>query len=118
MERRGSGPSTRTSMVQGLRLQAGTSVDACIIATPSSTKNQRRERDPGVHQMRKGNESHFGVGADPGLSHSLNKKAGDARPGAMPVIGVCSGVQNTPARRSLGGSRCVPAAAGNSRRTA
>ena len=31
---------------QGLRLQAGTILDASIIAAPSSTKNQARQRDP------------------------------------------------------------------------
>ncbi len=36
---------------QGLRLQAGTIVDASIIAAPSSTKNQAR----------KGNEWYFGM---------------------------------------------------------
>ena len=41
---------------QGLRLQAGTIVDASIIAAPSSTKNQARQRDPEMHQTRKGNE--------------------------------------------------------------
>ena len=44
---------------QGLRLQAGTIVDASIIAAPSSTKNQDRARDPEMHQTRKGNEWHF-----------------------------------------------------------
>ena len=41
---------------QGLRLQAGTIVDASIIAAPSSTKNQAIARDPEMHQTRKGNE--------------------------------------------------------------
>ena len=41
---------------QGLRLQAGTIVDASIIAAPSSTKNQAVARDPEMHQTRKGNE--------------------------------------------------------------
>ena len=35
-----------------LRLQAGTIVDASIIAAPASTKNQRRRRDPEMHQTR------------------------------------------------------------------
>ena len=46
---------------QGLRLQAGTIVDASIIAAPSSTKNQDRARDPEMHQTKKGNEWHFGM---------------------------------------------------------
>ena len=33
----------------------GTVVDATIIAAPSSTKNQSGERDPEMHQTKKGN---------------------------------------------------------------
>ncbi len=41
---------------QGLRLQSGTIVDASIIETPSSRKNRTGERDPEMHQTKKGNE--------------------------------------------------------------
>ena len=60
---------------QGLRLHAGTIVDASIIAAPSSTKNRARARDPEMHQTRKGNEWHFGMNAVSGLTHSLNTTA-------------------------------------------
>ncbi len=66
---------------QGLRLQAGTIVDASIIAAPSSTKNQARRRDPEMHQTRKGNEWYFGMklhigtDAETGLTHSLSTTA-------------------------------------------
>ena len=66
---------------RGLRLQAGTIVDASIIAAPSSTKNQRRRRDPEMHQTKKGNEWHFGmklhigVDAATGVTHSLSTTA-------------------------------------------
>ena len=69
---------------QGLRLQAGTIVDASIIAAPSSTKNQRRQRDPEMHQTKKGNQWHFGmklhigVDADLGLTHSLSTTAANS----------------------------------------
>ena len=62
---------------QGLMLKEGTIVDASIISAPSSTKNQSRERDPEMHQTKKGNEWHFGmklhIGVDEelGLTHSL-----------------------------------------------
>ena len=46
---------------QGLRLQEGTIVDASIILAPSSTKNRSKERDPEMHQTKKGNEWHFGM---------------------------------------------------------
>ena len=61
---------------QRLLLKAGTSVDATIIAAPSSTKNATRARDPEMKQTRKGNQWYFGmkvhVGTDTrGLVHSL-----------------------------------------------
>src|SRR6266853_1456903 len=41
---------------KGLRLNAGTIVDATIINAPSSTKDARQERDPEMHQTRKGKQ--------------------------------------------------------------
>src|SRR5207249_4432260 len=59
-----------------LLLQAGTIVDATIIAAPSSTKNATQARDPEMRQTKKGNTWFFGmklhIGTDPrGLVHSL-----------------------------------------------
>ena len=62
---------------KGLRLQEGTIVDASIIAAPSSAKNRAKERDPEMHQTKKGNEWHFGmkvhIGVDSqtGVVHSM-----------------------------------------------
>jgi IS5 family transposase len=36
-------------------LKAGTVVDATLIAAPSSTKNSTGQRDPEMHQAKKGN---------------------------------------------------------------
>ena len=52
---------------QGLSLRAGTIVDATIIAAPSSTKNKDGERDPAMHQTKKGNQWHFGMKAHIGV---------------------------------------------------
>jgi transposase, IS5 family len=53
---------------RGLLLREGTLVDATLIAAPSSTKNEKRERDPQMHQTKKGNQWYFGmkahIGAD------------------------------------------------------
>jgi len=63
--------------VKGLILKEGTVVDATIIAAPSSTKNQSGERDPEMHQTKKGNQWHFGmkahigVDAGTGITHTL-----------------------------------------------
>ena len=62
---------------QGLMLKTGTVVDATIIAAPSSTKNQDGERDPEMHQTKKGQQWHFGmkahigVDAESGLVHTV-----------------------------------------------
>ena len=61
----------------GLLLKTGTVVDATLIAAPSSTKNSTGERDPEMHQTKKGNQWHFGmkahigVDADSGLVHTV-----------------------------------------------
>jgi transposase, IS5 family len=43
----------------GLKVGTGTIVDATIIGAPSSTKNARGERDPEMHQTRKGRQWFF-----------------------------------------------------------
>jgi IS5 family transposase len=48
---------------KGLMLKTGTVVDATLIAAPSSTKNSTGERDPEMHQTKKGNQWHFGMKA-------------------------------------------------------
>ena len=62
---------------KGLLLKRGSGVDVTIIAVPSSTKNAESERDPEMHQTRKGNQWHFGMNAhigadaDSGLVHPI-----------------------------------------------
>ncbi len=46
---------------KGLLLRQGTVVDATIIHAPTSTKNEKRERDPQMHQTRKGNQWFFSM---------------------------------------------------------
>jgi IS5 family transposase len=64
-----------------LLMKEGTIVDATIIAAPSSTKNARKERDPEMHQTRKGNQwyfgmkAHLGVDAQSGLVHHVTGTA-------------------------------------------
>jgi len=66
-----------TLTAKGLLLKQGTVVDATLIAAPSSTKNDSGERDPEMHQTKKGNQWHFGmkahigVDADSGLVHTV-----------------------------------------------
>ena len=65
----------------GIVLKEGSLVDATIIEAPTSTKNQAGQRDPEMHQTRKGNQWHFGmkahigVDARTGLTHSLTTTA-------------------------------------------
>jgi IS5 family transposase len=66
---------------KGLLLKRGSIVDATIIAAPSSTKNSSGERDPEMHQTKKGNQWHFGmkahiaVDAESGLVHTVTATA-------------------------------------------
>jgi IS5 family transposase len=66
---------------KGLLLKKGSIVDATIIAAPSSTKNKEGERDPEMHQTKKGNQWHFGmkayIGVDvaSGVVHTLTGTA-------------------------------------------
>ena len=66
---------------KGLLLKRGSIVDATIIAAPSSTKNADGERDPEMHQTKKGNQwffgmkAHIGVDADSGLVHTVTTTA-------------------------------------------
>ena len=52
---------------KGLLLKRGSIVDATIIAAPSSTKNADGERDPEMHQTKKGNQWYFGMKAHIGV---------------------------------------------------
>jgi len=62
---------------RGLLMRQGTIVDATLIAAPSSTKNTTGERDPEMHQTKKGNQWHFGMkahvgaDADSGFVHTV-----------------------------------------------
>jgi IS5 family transposase len=66
---------------KGLLIKRGSIVDATIIAAPSSTKNAEGERDPEMHQTKKGNQwffgmkAHIGVDADSGLVHTVTTTA-------------------------------------------
>jgi IS5 family transposase len=62
---------------KGIRISTVTIVDATIIAAPSSTKNEKKERDPEMHQTKKGNQyyfgakAHIGVDSKEGVVHSV-----------------------------------------------
>ncbi len=64
-----------------LMLKAGTVVDATLIAATSSTKNSSVQRDPEMHQTKKGNQwyfgmkAHLGVDTESGLVHTVRGTA-------------------------------------------
>jgi IS5 family transposase len=66
---------------RGMTVSSGTIVDATIINAPSSTKNASGERDPEMHQTKKGNQwffgmkGHFGVDKKTKLIHSVAASA-------------------------------------------
>jgi transposase, IS5 family len=61
---------------KGMKVGTGTIVDATIISAPSSTKNATGQRDPEMHQTRKGQQWYYGmklhiaVDSKTGLAHS------------------------------------------------
>ena len=73
----------------GMAMKQGTIIDATLIAAPSSTKNEKKERDPEMHQTCKGKQWHFGmkvhnryaeakgygVDSESGLIHSVETTA-------------------------------------------
>lgn len=62
---------------KGLMLREGTALDAALIAAPSSSKHKDGERDPEMHQRKKGNQwpfgmkCHIGAEADCARVHSV-----------------------------------------------
>ena len=72
---------SRTLEKCGRMMRGGSIVDATLISAPSSTKNEKKERDPEMHQTKKGNAWHFGmkchigVDAGSGYVHSLETTA-------------------------------------------
>ena len=66
---------------RGLMLKTGTVVDATLIAAPCSTKNDKGERDPVMHQTKNDNRWPFGmrarigIDADSGLVHMVTTTA-------------------------------------------
>ena len=68
---------------KGLMMKKGTVVDATLIAARSSTKNAEGERDPEMHQAKKGNQwyfgmkAHIGVDAESGLVHTVRGTSGN-----------------------------------------
>jgi IS5 family transposase len=65
----------------GMAMKQGTIIDATLIGALSSTKNERKERDPEMHQRCKGKQwyfgmkVHIGVDSESGLIHSVETTA-------------------------------------------
>jgi len=52
---------------RGVRITTGTIVDATILHAPTSTKNREQQRDPEMHQTKKGKQWYFGMKAHVGV---------------------------------------------------
>ena len=83
---------------KGLMLMKGTIVDSTLIAAPSSTKNEKKERDPDAHQVKKGNQwyfgykGHIGVDKDTGLVNKLETTAANVHD-ATQVASLMEGIE-------------------------
>ena len=64
-------------------------VDATIIHAPTSTKNQKRERDPQMHQTRKGNQRFFCMKAHIGMDGVI-ETIGLSQ--TFPLVGLAQGI--------------------------
>ena len=51
----------------GMKIATGTIVDATTIHAPASTKNENKQRDPEMHQTKKGGQWYFGMKAHIGV---------------------------------------------------
>ena len=66
---------------EGWIMRGGSIIDATIIAAPSSTRNASGQRDPEMHQTKKGNQwyfgmkAHIGVDAGTGYVHTVTATA-------------------------------------------
>ena len=73
----------RRLAARGLLLRNGTIVDATLIAAAPSTKNRNGERDPEMHQSKKGQQwffgmkAHIGVDVESGLVHTVVGTSGN-----------------------------------------
>jgi IS5 family transposase len=93
---------------KGLMLRIGTVVDATLISAPSSTKNDSGERDPEMHQTKKGNQwyfgmkAHIGVDAQSGLVHTVKGTAANVNDVTSKPTACC-----TVTRRMLSAMRVI-----------
>ena len=65
---------------QGVRITTGTIVDATIMHAPTSTKNRKQQRDPEMHQTKKGKQWYFGMKAHVGVDSKtkiIHTRGGD-----------------------------------------
>ena len=88
---------------QGLQISRGTIVDATIITAPSSTKNRATERDPEMHQTKKGNQWYFGMKAHIAVDSRTKLIHSVAALQRTCVTARCYRISCTARRRGLGG---------------
>jgi len=99
---------------QCLQVSRGIIGDVTIISAPSSTRNRTKERDPQMHQTKKGNQWYFGmkvyIGVDSGIKliHSVDATASNVHDSqALPDLlhGKETRVWGDAAYRGLGTAR-------------
>ena len=78
---------------RGVRITTGTIVDATILHAPTSTKNREQQRDPEMHQTKKGNQWYFGMKAHVGVDSKTKiihtAVATAANVADSTVLGIC-----------------------------
>ena len=74
----------------GKIMHGGSIVDATIVSAPTSTKNEKHERDPEMHSVKKGNQWYFGerlhIGTDAGSGYIHSVEVTAANVGERDVV--------------------------------
>ena len=86
---------------RGIQIATGTIVNATILHAPFSTKNKAGQRDPEMHQTKKGNQWYFGIKAHIGVDSKsklvrsvaiLAASVADTRPSSLSAGRVSGGM--------------------------
>src|SRR5580693_8016675 len=93
--------------LQGVRITTGTIVDATILHAPTSTKNREQQRDPEMHQTKKGKQWYFGMKAHVGVDRRRRSSTRQWRQRPTLSIRRCCPIYCTAKKREWGAIRPI-----------
>jgi hypothetical protein len=92
---------------QRLRITTGTIVDSTILHAPTSTKNREQQRDPEMHQTKKGKQWYFGMKAHVGVDRRRRSSTRQWRRRPTLPIRRCCPIYCTAKKREWGAIRPI-----------